>query len=64
MRCYAGRDGKTCMVIEWLKVKVAPELREKYIQLDAEVWTAAIAQAPATWAKKSGSTPMTKPKSS
>jgi uncharacterized protein (TIGR03792 family) len=34
------------MVIEWLKAKVAPELREKYIQLDAEVWTAAIAQAP------------------
>lgn len=27
------------MVIEWLKFKVTPELREKYIQIDAEIWT-------------------------
>jgi uncharacterized protein (TIGR03792 family) len=27
------------MVIEWLKVRVAPELREKYIQIDERVWT-------------------------
>lgn len=34
------------MVIEWLKVKVAPEQREQYIQKDTEVWTAALAQFP------------------
>lgn len=28
------------MVIEWLKVKVPPEVREKYIQKDEEIWTA------------------------
>lgn len=31
------------MVIEWLKVQVAPELREKYIQKDEEVWTKQLA---------------------
>ncbi|MDV3000848.1 MAG: hypothetical protein N5P05_002454 [Chroococcopsis gigantea SAG 12.99] len=28
------------MVIEWLKFKVKPELREKFIKEDAEIWTA------------------------
>jgi uncharacterized protein (TIGR03792 family) len=31
------------MVIEWLKFRVAPEAREKFIQKDAEVWTAFLA---------------------
>ncbi len=34
------------MVIEWLKIRVSPELREKYIQLDAEVWTKMLATYP------------------
>jgi len=32
------------VVIEWLKFKVPLELREQYIQRDAEVWTLALAQ--------------------
>lgn len=34
------------MVIEWLKVKVPIELRETYIQKDAEIWTATLSQYP------------------
>ncbi|MBD2740708.1 TIGR03792 family protein [Coleofasciculus sp. FACHB-1120] len=34
------------MVIEWLQVRVAPELREKYIQKDGEIWTAFLARCP------------------
>ncbi|MER3434404.1 MAG: TIGR03792 family protein [Leptolyngbya sp. ERB_1_1] len=34
------------MVIEWLKVKVPLELRETYIQKDAEIWTAALSKYP------------------
>ncbi|XGV96850.1 MAG: TIGR03792 family protein [Leptolyngbya sp. BL-A-14] len=34
------------MVIEWLKIQVVPELREKYIQKDEEIWTAALAKVP------------------
>jgi len=36
----------TSVVIELLKVKVAPEHREQYIQKDAEIWTQAIARYP------------------
>lgn len=32
------------MVIEWLKVKVPIELRETYIQKDAEIWTATLSK--------------------
>ncbi|PZV11502.1 MAG: TIGR03792 family protein [Leptolyngbya sp.] len=32
------------MVIEWLKVQVAEELREVFIQKDEEIWTAALAK--------------------
>lgn len=32
------------MVIEWLKVNVPPELREQYIQKDAEIWTPLLSQ--------------------
>lgn len=34
------------MVIEWLKVNVAPELREQYVQKDYEIWTAGLSQYP------------------
>lgn len=34
------------MVIEWLKVKVPAELRETYIQKDAEIWTPVLASYP------------------
>ncbi|MCV3213553.1 TIGR03792 family protein [Plectonema radiosum NIES-515] len=34
------------MVIELLKMKIPPKLREKYIQKDAEIWTAALAKYP------------------
>jgi uncharacterized protein (TIGR03792 family) len=34
------------MVIEWLKVKVPIELRETYIQKDAEIWTATLSKYP------------------
>jgi uncharacterized protein (TIGR03792 family) len=34
------------MVIEWLKVKVAPDLREKFIQKDAEIWTPLLSSYP------------------
>jgi len=32
------------MVIEWLKFRVVPELREAFIQKDEEVWTEAFKQ--------------------
>lgn len=34
------------MVIEWLKIKVLPELREQYVQKDAEIWTLALSSYP------------------
>jgi uncharacterized protein (TIGR03792 family) len=34
------------MVIEWLKVKVSAELREKFLQKDAEIWTSMLAGYP------------------
>lgn len=34
------------MVIEWLKFRVQPDLRETYIQQDELVWTAALAKYP------------------
>jgi uncharacterized protein (TIGR03792 family) len=34
------------VVIELLKMKIPPKLREKYIQKDAEIWTAALAKYP------------------
>ena len=36
----------TNMVIELLRVKVVPELREQYIQKDAEIWTQALTKYP------------------
>ncbi|MGI8499889.1 MAG: TIGR03792 family protein [Hassallia sp.] len=40
------------MVIELLKVKIPPELREKYIQKDAEIWTPALAKYPGFMGKE------------
>ena len=40
------------MVIEWLKVQVAPELREKFIQKDEEIWTKQLSQHPGYLAKE------------
>jgi len=34
------------VIIELLKVKVPSDVREKYIQKDAEIWTAALAKYP------------------
>lgn len=34
------------MVIEWLKIRVSPELRETFIQKDDEIWTTALARYP------------------
>ena len=34
------------MVIELLRVKVAPKKRERYVQKDAEIWTQALASFP------------------
>jgi uncharacterized protein (TIGR03792 family) len=34
------------MVIEWLKFTVAPELREQFVQKDAEIWTTVLASYP------------------
>lgn len=32
------------MVIEWLKVRVSSDLRERYIRIDDEIWTPALKQ--------------------
>ncbi len=34
------------MEVEYLKVRVEPELRETYIQKDAEIWTTTLSQYP------------------
>ncbi len=34
------------MEIEWLKVEVQPELREQFVQKDAEIWTTKLASYP------------------
>jgi uncharacterized protein (TIGR03792 family) len=39
-------DSKERMEIEWLKVRVSPELREQYVQKDAEIWTTFLAKYP------------------
>ena len=40
------------MVIEWLKIKVASELREKFIAKDAEIWTARLSGYPGFLSKE------------
>lgn len=39
-----NRQGIKSVIIELLKVRIPPEQREKYIQKDAEIWTAALAK--------------------
>jgi uncharacterized protein (TIGR03792 family) len=34
------------MNVEWLRIKVAPEYREKFIQKDEEIWTTFLSQSP------------------
>ncbi|NJO41236.1 MAG: TIGR03792 family protein [Cyanobacteria bacterium CRU_2_1] len=34
------------MEIEWLKFRVDPELREQFVQRDADIWTPVLAQYP------------------
>ena len=34
------------MVIEWLEFKVVPKFRERFIQIDREVWTATLEKYP------------------
>ena len=34
------------MVIEWLEFQVVPRFRERFIQIDREVWTATLSQYP------------------
>jgi len=34
------------MVVEWLRVRVVPELREQYVQKDEEIWTTALSTYP------------------
>ncbi|NDJ21876.1 TIGR03792 family protein [Nostoc sp. B(2019)] len=45
------------MVIEFLKFHVAPDLRENFIQKDAEIWTAALAKYPGFLGKEVWITP-------
>jgi uncharacterized protein (TIGR03792 family) len=40
------------MVIEWLIFAVAPEHRETFIQVDHEIWTAALSQYPGFMSKE------------
>lgn len=47
----------TTVVIELLKVKVAPEHREQYLQIDAEIWTQALARCPGFLGKEVWSNP-------
>lgn len=37
-------NGECTMVIEWLKFRVEEELRERFVQLDADIWTPALAR--------------------
>lgn len=34
------------MVIEWLKFKVSPQSRDRFIQLDHQIWTTTLAKFP------------------
>lgn len=40
------------MVIEWLKFRVSPEHRERFVQQDAEIWTIALSQYPGFLSKE------------
>jgi uncharacterized protein (TIGR03792 family) len=34
------------MIVEWLRIKVAPEYRERFVQKDDEIWTNFLRQYP------------------
>jgi uncharacterized protein (TIGR03792 family) len=34
------------MNVEWLRIKVAPEYRERFVQKDDEIWTTFLSQSP------------------
>jgi uncharacterized protein (TIGR03792 family) len=34
------------MNVEWLRIKVSPEYREKFVQKDDEIWTNFLSQSP------------------
>ncbi|MGB3494467.1 MAG: TIGR03792 family protein [Elainellaceae cyanobacterium] len=36
--------GEQTMVIEWLQFRVAEDQRERFVQLDSEIWTPALAR--------------------
>ncbi len=40
------------MMIEWLKFQVPEALRERFIQVDEEIWTTALAQYPGFMGKE------------
>lgn len=40
------------MVIEWLKLRVSPELRDQFIQKDADIWTSMLASYPGFLSKE------------
>jgi uncharacterized protein (TIGR03792 family) len=34
------------MNVEWLRIKIAPEYREKFVRADDDIWTTFLSQAP------------------
>ena len=34
------------MIVEWLRIKIAPEYRETFVQKDDEIWTSFLRQYP------------------
>lgn len=42
----ATASGQPSMVIEWLKFKVDPTFRDRYLAIDDEIWTSALESYP------------------
>jgi uncharacterized protein (TIGR03792 family) len=40
-----GGSGSGC-VVEWQRIRVRPELRERFLKQDEEIWTAGLAREP------------------
>lgn len=40
------------MVVEWLKFRVPAQQRERYVQLDSEIWTPALSRYPGFLSKE------------
>ena len=45
------------MMIEWLKARVPIDLKSRYLQLDAEIWTPVLAQCPGFLGKQVWTSP-------